>query len=852
MDPYLDSHISYARRRLQGKERRAFAVILAENAAKALWRPVCWTLFFFGLWLLGLPALFGQGFEIGAAIVFLLGLGVLLRRDFRHFKLPERVEIWRRIETDSGLAHRPFSSIEDRLSNPSTSKTRTLWELRAQKFHGAIEKARINAPRAHLTRKDPYALRYFCALLFICGLIVAGPYWSSALSGGLLPIRGDMFQFEEAFPPNVVFRITPPEYTGLAETVIQGSLTQEPLEIPEGANVKILVSGGLGDPVLRVNDERTPFKQVDENNYSLAFEIRPAEKLSVRQGLIRNTVLAYKYVEDTVPELALNGETEFLSQGRFQIPFKVRDDFGVRDLELVMTLDPEAGEPPRGRPVTDRRLIMSPAGEETETSPVYDLARHTWAGLPVILSFTAYDAVKQASETVTVKMTLPERQFSHPTAQLLIEMRKRLVWNGYAAQKEIIEGLEALLNTPESLNDDPIAFLSARVAASRLRYQQNEASLLSVIELLWDTAMRLDGGSLEMALRTLEDAQRNVEKTLADPDATDAEIAQAMQELQQALAQYFQEMAREMQKRAESGDPLPFIPPTEGMRELDLSALSSFLDKLRAEALSGNRESALEMLSQIQRMTEMLDPSAIGKLPEDVQFMQEGINELQELIEKQQALLEKSRSQAEAAQRSQLQKYPEWWAPDTNAPRLLQPDSALPPPSPDTESQNTINTQGSYTEQESLRLILGQLMREAGEKMKEAPENMGLAEQEMRGSSAMLKGNNPGGAIPHQEKAIAHLQDAMEDMNQQMMARMRQMTLLSLGGASLDPLGRPRGSDGDGEPDNGRDIFGTVEIPEEHERKRIEEIMKILRERSGDFSRPEIELEYLRRLLRQF
>ena len=53
---------------------------------------------------------------------------------------------------------------------------------------------------------------------------------------------------------------------------------------------------------------------------------------------------------------------------------------------------------------------------------------------------------------------------------------------------------------------------------------------------------------------------------------------------------------------------------------------------------------------------------------------------------------------------------------------------------------------------------------------------------------------------------------------------------------------------------NGNSLLSgdTVKIPDEAERKRVQEIMKTLREKSGDRQRPEYELDYLRRLMRQF
>lgn len=132
-----------------------------------------------------------------------------------------------------------------------------------------------------------------------------------------------------------------------------------------------------------------------------------------------------------------------------------------------------------------------------------------------------------------------------------------------------------------------------------------------------------------------------------------------------------------------------------------------------------------------------------------------------------------------------------------------------------------------------------------------------MAEQEMRSSSDRLRQNDPKGSIPHQELAIQYLKDAQDDLSQQLQERMQQMLgpgdpMLSQGAPQqYDPLGRPM----PGGEEGGKQPFSPtsrVKIPDEAERKRVQEILKILREKSGDFTRSKEELDYFRRLLKQF
>ena len=79
---------------------------------------------------------------------------------------------------------------------------------------------------------------------------------------------------------------------------------------------------------------------------------------------------------------------------------------------------------------------------------------------------------------------------------------------------------------------------------------------------------------------------------------------------------------------------------------------------------------------------------------------------------------------------------------------------------------------------------------------------------------------------------------------------MQQMIGVGMSGSSqkYDPLGRRYGD----ENEDGRGVDSKVEVPDELDKKRVDEIIKMLRDRSGDRSRSREELEYFRRLLRQF
>ena len=389
----------------------------------------------------------------------------------------------------------------------------------------------------------------------------------------------------------------------------------------------------------------------------------------------------------------------------------------------------------------------------------------------------------------------------------------------------------------ELFHNDVVVYLGIRTAASRLEYQAaSEQVAKEVMALLWDVALRIEDGDLSLAARRLKDAQMALEEALQDPDISEAKIARLMHDLRQAMAEYLTEMAREMQKRAaESGEDMPDVSPEMMSQMMNTDALSEFMAQMEAELRSGNKDVAQKMLSQMQRLMDMLNPSMKMEMPEDMQMMQQSINELQELIERQEDLLEQTEEQADlldmlrAMQINREQSVGSFQAPDVPY----------------------VNTFDNRVEQEALRIILGQLMLDANDKIGEIPEGMGLAEQEMRSSSAALEVNEPAKSTPHQEQALAYLKESQQQMAQQLQQRMQQMTgfMLSRGAMQYDPFGRPYGGQNDPNVPPGG---SQIEIPDEGERRRVQEILEILRRRAGEMNRPREEIEYYRRLLKRF
>jgi hypothetical protein len=135
----------------------------------------------------------------------------------------------------------------------------------------------------------------------------------------------------------------------------------------------------------------------------------------------------------------------------------------------------------------------------------------------------------------------------------------------------------------------------------------------------------------------------------------------------------------------------------------------------------------------------------------------------------------------------------------------------------------------------------GEAAREA---LREAERNMGEARDG-------LEEGDTSGALDRQAEAIDNLREGMrslaEDLRQAEAGGDQQGAESGQASAdrSNDPLGRPAGT---------RGSLGTNQrlLPDADAAARARAILDEIRRRAGDLGRPELELEYLRRLLDQF
>lgn len=946
LDP-LDTENRILLDTLRRTRRKAWLVLTAEQMCQHGWRMAAWVLLFAALWLFEAPQFFGMTGQLAALLVFFLGIAALIKLDIVKLEIPTPEDIDRRLETGSAFRRGQIRTIEDRLANPHKRSTRELWDKGQKQMLETMPGLQNPAARRLMVRLDPYGIRFAVILLLISAFLIAGEDWRNRLFAGLLPVTPTYIlaqgQSDELW-------ITPPEYTGMPAVHITGNKLAEPIKVPQDSKIKIRahsIIGNLLPPKLTMGDKTTPLPLLGDGLFGLetTIEPAPADSIIVSQLLMTRSDWDYEYIPDTPPVVRLDdtpadkktdektakenkesedleskgkppeqkpdmppapkvpdnqnpekGEPalpyEILANAQIRFPLVVKDDYGVTDMTMTMRLDPVVTEKPRGKEAAETRPVMSAPSVEMKVQPIYDLTGHTWAGLPVLFEFSVKDHKGQTAKTESISLNLPERKFEHPVAKLLIALRKKLAWSPGNDFSQIAAELEAVLTAPDLFHNDLVAYLSIRAASARLSYtklsdpKEIEKTALTVIDLLWETALSIEDGNLSMAMRNLRQAQKELENALRDPNTGPDEIARLMDNMRESMMEYFIELSRELEKRMAEGEDMPNFSPEDMAKMISPDALAEMMNQLESDLQSGDRDAAREKLSQLQNLMDMMDPSMEAPLPEDMQMAMEGINELQKLIESQEQLRDQTQKQADQQARQNMMMRPfdkDLGKPSLPDPKVIeelglkgmppppspvipdatamengQPPASVPPDAVDDKShEDTLNSAETRvestpnkTEQEALRYILGSLMLESSEKLGEVPESMGKAELEMRGSSDNLEANKPAQAVPHQDKAIEYLKEAQQQLQEKLKTRMQQMVGMGFsGGQKYDPLGRPYGGEQEG---NGPHHGSQVKIPDEAEKKRVEEILKELRRRSGEMDRPPQEREYYRRLLRQF
>ncbi|MGD9614210.1 MAG: TIGR02302 family protein [Alphaproteobacteria bacterium] len=821
--------------RLALRMRLARAALLWERVWPASWPALCVLGVFAAVALLdllpGLPGLAHAAILALFAVAFAASV-VWGLRAARRGGWPDTLAARRRIEQASGLPHRPLQALDDHPSAPLDDNAKLLWAAHQRRMAAALRRLRVGWPIAGLARRDPWGIRSVLAILLLLAVIDAGTDWRDRAFRAVQP---SFAASAAALPTSFELWVSPPEYTGLAPQFLRADVTGT-APVATGSVLLGQVHGGGEVPLLAIDETREAFAAVDKQNFRIERKLTNGKELSLHQGGNLLGRWGIEIVPDNPPTIAFAEPPAATARAALRLALRAADDYGLASAKAMIRLPESAADETIELDLPLPGLSL----KEAEAASYHDLTPHPWAGLPVEIRLVATDGLGQTGESEPVRTTLPEREFQHPVARAIIDQRKELAKDPRSAAA-VAEILGDLNSRPALFRDDTVVYLGVRMAQQRLRSDSSKESIAAVSQLLWDTALRIEDGNLSLAERDLRRLQQKLQEALAK-GAPDEEIERLMQELRDALDRYLQAMAEEMRRRPPQEATQP-IDPSQMLTRRDLQQM---LDRAREMARSGARDQARELLSQLQEMLENLRTAQPGQMQQQGEGQaQQMMRGLQQLMQRQQQLLDRSfRARSKQGEAGES---------DRNG----QPQTG--------EQQGAQGEAGEMGEmgdaagqQEALRRMLGEMMRQLGEGAGNIPEPFGRAERSMRDATGALGRARPGEAIGPQTDALDQLQQAARDLAQQFQNQLGsgfgKPDNSEVGATDnrpgrdrteRDPLGRPVSN-------NGTFDRGDVKIPDENILQKSRRILDELRRRAGERTRPEIELDYIERLLRRF
>jgi len=836
--------------RLAGAARRARYAIFWER----LWPPLAalatalglfLALSWLGLWL-WLPPL-GRA----AGLVLFAALALWAAWPFWMLRLPGIADALARLDRVSGLQHRPATAIADRLAvRAEDPYSLALWNAHVERSLKSADALRAGTPAPRVASRDPYALRGLVLVAAIASFIAAGgERWQRIAAA---------FDWRGVVVPanfRVDAWVAPPAYTAKPPIILPGIHPGEtaaaipangPFSVPVNSvlvvrstgklKFELSTSGGLA----AAKDEVRPPAGSEEHRFTIA-----GTGAVTLRGAGENLVWPFNAIADKPPVIALNKDPEQQSRGSLLLSYRLEDDYGVAEAQATFARKDDADNGRATHPLfgpPDFALVLPQARTRNGTGQtIKDLTDHPWAGADVVMTLIARDDGGNEGKSEPFAFRLPERIFTKPLARALIEQRRNLALDA-EDRLRVNTALDALAMAPDRFTPEAGTYLGLRSIYWALVRAKSDDDLREVVKRLWQMAVGIEDGDVSNAQEALRNAQNALQQAL-DRGASDQEIKALMDQLRAAMDRFMQALAEQLKNNRELARPL-----SPNTRVLSSRDLQNMLDRLENLARNGAKDAARQLLQQLQEMMENLQ-MGMPDMNDGDEDMMSALDELGDMIRQQQNLRDRTFQQGQSErQRGQRE--------GRSGQQQQQPDS---------------NSFGELRQnQQGLRDRLNKLLDELKNRGfgqndqnqqgqpgpgqgQEQLDQLGRAGEAMGDAAGNLGEGDAEGAVDSQGRALDALRKGAQGLAQSMQQQMGRGPGPGRPGRfgqsraqqETDPLGRPlRGRD------YGDDT--TVRVPGEIDVQRARRIIEELRRRFGDFARPQEELEYIERLLKNY
>ena len=789
-----------------------------------------------------------------ALVVFVIVLIVAAIPLFR-LRVPNDHEGLRRLDRVSGQTHRPATAVADEIAaNRDDPVAQALWRAHVERALLSARKLKAGWPQPHLSLRDPMALRALTLILVVASFFAAGGERMSRITAA--------FDWRGVVAP-ANFRIdawvTPPLYTGRPPVMLPGlrpgdtaTNAAEPVFVPAGSQLVIRATGKVSFDVVRVGglEEAPPDAKASTpaGTDERRFIIKGDGSLSLNGVGRASPVWTFSAIPDRAPNISLVKEPERQARGALRLDYRMDDDYGVVEAKATFAPKDTPQENQKGgkarRPLytsPDFALTLPQARARAGIAQTtQDLTEHPLAGGAVMLTLTARDEAGNEGRSEATEVQLPQRIFVKPLARALIEQRRILALD--ANDKPLVlTALDVLALAPERFTTEAGIYLGLRSVFFDLRNAKTDDALRDVVARLWAMALQIEDGNVSQAEQALRQAQDALRQAL-ERGASDEELKKLMDNLRAAMDKFLQALAEEARKNPQQLS----RPLDRNTRMLSQQDLKSMMDRLEQMARSGNRDAAKQLLDQLQQMMENLQTARPGAPGEDGDDdMNSALDELADMIRKQQQLRDKTfkEGQDNRRERQRGQRGPNKQMGD-----LKQDQQAL---------KDRLNKLLEQLKQRGMGQK-GQGEKGEGEQGQGQGDEMGElggAGEAMGEAEGALGEGDADGAVDGQGRALEAMRKGAQGLAQQM--QQGQGPGQGPGPGQPGRNGRQRaeqGTDPLGRPMRGREYGDdvTVKVPGEIDAQRARRILEELRKRFGESMRPQLELDYIERLLKDF
>jgi len=792
-----------------------------------------------GLWL-ALPSL---ARAIGLGLFVLLALAASLPLVW--FRWPSREQGLSRLDRGSGIAHRPATALTDTLSTQDPVAL-ALWQAQRERTLASLRRIRAGLPSPRLRLYDPWALRGLVAVMLVATFFAAGDERALRIAAA--------FDWNGVLAPTnirVDAWVTPPLYTGKPPIILSAANKEAaalpmsgPLPVPAGSTLIVRSSGGTLDVIAGGGvTEAAPTEQAPKGTNEKHFTIAGDGTVHVRAPS-GQPQWKFTATPDRPPTISLAKDPERQARGSLQMAYKIEDDYGVTEARAQFAVPPAEGAPAARPLFTPPQFPLVLPNARTRNGvgqTVKDLSEDPYAGADVALTLTAKDEAGNEGRSEPFKLRLPERLFTKPLARALIEQRRNLALDANK-NSEVFTALDALMIAPEMFMPEGGQYLGLYSLTRQLEAARSDDELREVVASLWALAVTIEDGNItdvDKALRAAQDAL----KQALERGASDEEIKKLTQDLRQALDNYMRQLAEQFRNNPQQLA-RPLDQNTRTLRQQDLN---NMIDRMERLSRQGDKEAAQQLLEQLQQMLENLQMAQPGQGDNE---MEQALNELDDMIRKQQQLRDKTFKQGQDSRRDRM--------------RGKQNDQGMGDLQQD---QQGLRDRLKKLQQELAKRGMGQGQKgqkgqpgdqaqpgdDGDQQQGDSGDALGDADSAMGDSDGKLGEGNADGAVDSQGQALDALRKGAQNLAEAMQqgdgdgqgdGPGNRVGRQQAGGNSTDPLGRPL---------HGRE-FGdeTVKIPGEIDVQRARRILEELRRRLGDPQRPQLELDYLERLLKDY